>query len=126
MSERYVLASDYERLQRELVALKAEGERLAQVGETLLTQQAAHEPAHEQPVAWMYTSYEGDYDRTVLADVEFEYGKEQPGPGWTPLYLRTTQPPRALRDAAASFHETYCPTCPDPPCDLGLALRDAP
>lgn len=27
--------------------------------------------------------------------------------------------------AAKSFHDTYCPVCPEPMCALGLALRDA-
>lgn len=34
-------------------------------------------------------------------------------------------PASSLHDAAKSFHETYCPTCPDEPCSLGLALRTA-
>lgn len=28
-----------------------------------------------------------------------------------------------LRDAARNFHDTYCPSCPDNPCRLGIELR---
>lgn len=31
-----------------------------------------------------------------------------------------------LRESAERFHSTYCPTCPDNPCSLGIALRTAP
>lgn len=47
-------------------------------------------------------------------------------------YFRTLNPPDEtsedplLRESAERFHSTYCPTCPDNPCSLGIALRTAP
>lgn len=86
--------------------------------EDLKDLRAADEPP-VCPVAWMHTHYTPDSPMGPSeTDADFQYGDEQPGPGWTPLYLRPTPPQRAphLREPP------HCPSCEcgmpaEPPAD---------